>query len=63
MKDEIKPIEIIAETEILGRKIMMYDSIETPWFVASDIADWLEVKNVSQMLKQADIQEEEKGIF
>lgn len=63
MKEEKKVLEVIAETEILGRTILMYDSIENPWFVASDIADWLGVKNVSQMLKQAGIQEDEKGIF
>lgn len=63
MKEEKKVLKVVAKTEILGRKIMMYGSIENPWFVASDIADWLRVKNVSQMLKQADIQEDEKGIF
>lgn len=63
MNEEKKVLEVITETEILGRRILMYDSIENPWFVASDIADWLGVKNVSQMLKQADIQEDEKGIF
>ena len=63
MKENKNVLEVVAETEILGRSILMYDSIENPWFVASDIAGWLGVKNVSQMLKQADIQEDEKGIF
>lgn len=63
MEDNKIVLEVVAETEILGKNIKMYDSIENPWFMASDIADWLSIKNISQMLKQADIQEEEKGIF
>lgn len=32
-------------------------------FEASDIASWLDIQNVSQMLKQAEVPENEKGIF
>lgn len=34
-------LEIIRETEILGKRIKMYGSIESPWFVAGDVAEWL----------------------
>ena len=63
MKDQIRVLQVIAETEILGKKIKMYDSIKNPWFLASDIAEWLGIKNISQMLKQAGISEKEKDIF
>lgn len=63
MKDQIRILQVIAETEILGRKIKMYDSIKNPWFLASDIAEWLGIKNISQMLKQAGISKNEKDIF
>ena len=56
-------LNIIQETEILGKDVRLYRSIEDPLFEASEVASWLDVKNVSQMLKQADIDESEKAIF
>lgn len=56
-------LTVIQETVILGKRIMLYRSIENPLFEASDVASWLGIQNVSQMLKQAEIPEEEKGIF
>lgn len=56
-------LSVIQKTEILGRKVNLYKSIENPLFEASEVANWLSIKNVSQMLKQADISEDEKGIF
>ena len=41
MNKEKKVLNIVAETEILGRKIKMYDSIQEPYFIASDVAEWL----------------------
>lgn len=63
MEKTEKVLTVIQETEILGKKVNLYDSIDTPWFEASEVAEWLDVKNVSQMLKQAEIEESEKGIF
>lgn len=37
--DEV--LTVVQETEILGKKIVMYGSIENPYFVASDVAEWL----------------------
>lgn len=31
-------LEVIQETEILGKKIKMYGSIENPCFMATDVA-------------------------
>ena len=39
MADEV--LQVIKETEILGKQIKMYGSIENPYFVASDVAEWL----------------------
>ena len=41
MEENKKVLEVIAETEILGKNIKMYGSIEEPYFVARDVADWL----------------------
>lgn len=61
MKDEI--LEVVQETTILGKPVKLYRDIENPLFEASEVANWLDVQNVSQMLKQADIPESEKDIF
>ena len=39
MQSEV--LTVIQETVILGKKIVMYGSIENPYFVASDVAEWL----------------------
>lgn len=41
MKENKNILEVVAETEILGKNIKMYGSVEEPYFVASDVADWL----------------------
>lgn len=41
MQEERKVLEMVLEKEILGKKIKMYGSIEFPWFVAGDVAEWL----------------------
>ncbi len=56
-------LTVVQETEILGKSVKLYRSIENPLFEASDIACWLDIQNVSQMLKQAEIPNSEKGIF
>ena len=61
MQSEV--LTVIQETVILGKDVRLYRSIEEPLFEASEVAGWLCVQNVSQMLKQADIDESEKAIF
>lgn len=60
---EEKVLSVVQETIILGKEVNLYNSIEEPLFEASEVAGWLGVKNVSQMLKQAEIDESEKDIF
>lgn len=38
---EEKVLTVVQETVILGKKIKMYGTIEFPYFVASDVAEWL----------------------
>lgn len=61
MNNEV--LQVINKTKILGEDVNLYRSIEEPLFEANEVAGWLGVKNVSQMLKQADIDESEKAIF
>lgn len=41
MEENKKVLEVVVETEILGKNIKMYGSVEEPYFVARDVADWL----------------------
>lgn len=59
--DEI--LIVVEETKILGKDVRLYRSVEEPLFEANEVAGWLGIQNVSQMLKQADIEETEKVIF
>ena len=44
MKENIKNevLELVDEVDILGHKIKMYGSIEFPWFMAKDVAEWID---------------------
>lgn len=64
---EEKLLTVIDETEILGRNIKMYGSIEDPLFLAKDVAEWIDYSKrsngtyqTSNMLKHVD--EEEKAV-
>ena len=65
MNSEI--LTVVKETEILGKKIKLYGSIETPLFLAKDVAEWIDYSKsngkykVSQMVKTVD--DDEKGIY
>lgn len=39
--DNSTALQVVQEVEILGRMIKMYGTIEFPYFVASDVAEWL----------------------
>lgn len=54
-------LTVIQETEILGKKIKVYDNIETPLFLASDVADWIEHSQTSKMVKSVDDNEKLMG--
>ena len=54
MNKETKALKIVAETEILGRKIQMYNSVDNPLFLAKDVAGWIEHSNARMMLKKID---------
>lgn len=56
-----KILTVIQETEILGKKIQMYNSIENPLFLASDVAEWIEHSQTSKMVKSVDDDEKLMG--
>jgi len=53
-------IKLIKEQEILGKEFRMYGDINNPLFLAKDVSEWIEHKDVAMMIRKVD--EEEKLI-
>lgn len=51
-------IKLLKEQEVLGKQFKVYGTVETPLFVANDVAEWIGHSNVTEILKGID--EEEK---
>lgn len=50
-------ISIINKSTLLGREIDVYGTAENPLFKAKDVAGWLDIQNVSDMIKNIDPEE------
>lgn len=51
-------LEVINEQEVLGKQFRIYGTVENPLFLAKDVAEWIEHKDVTSMLRNVD--EDEK---
>lgn len=60
MADEV--LQVIKEKEILGKQIKMYGSIENPYFVASDVAEWLGERDGYTVARKVDDEEKDTQI-
>ena len=54
----MKELKVVKETEILGKKILLYDSVENPLFNAKDVAEWIEERDGYTVARKVD--EDEK---
>ena len=54
-------LQVINQQEILGRDFKIYGTLENRLFLAKDVAEVIENKNVSQMLSVVD--EDEKALY
>lgn len=54
---ENKTLQVLKETELLGRQFTVFGTAEQPLFLASDIANLLSLTNVSDMIKRVDEEE------
>lgn len=54
-------LSVLHEQVVLGKEFVVYGTVEEPLFLAKDVAEWIENKNVSQMLNNID--EEEKALY
>lgn len=50
MRNEV----VLNEQKVLGRDFIIYGTVEEPLFIASDIAEWIQHSNVTEMLKNVD---------
>lgn len=49
-------LQIIEKREVLGKEFTIYGDIESPLFLAKDVAEWIDygISNVSKMVKSID---------
>lgn len=50
-------IRVISKSIFLDKEIDVYGTVETPLFLAKDVADWIEHSDVSMMVKNVDDEE------
>ena len=50
-------LEIINEQEVLGKGFKIYGTFENPLFLAKDVAEWIEHKNITHMMNNVDADE------
>ena len=60
MNNEV--LKVVTEKEILGKQIKMYGSIENPYFVASDVAEWLGERDGYTVARTVDDEEKDTQI-
>lgn len=53
-------VKLISKSNLLGREINVYGSVDEPLFKAKDVAGWIEHSDVSTMMRNVD--EDEKLI-
>lgn len=54
-------LAVVHQQEVLGQGFRVYGTMEEPLFLAQDVANWIEIKNASQMLNVVD--EDEKALY
>lgn len=50
----METLAVISEQSILGKVLRIYGSKENPLILAKDVAEWLNLTNVSDMIKRVD---------
>lgn len=47
-------LSVISKSTFLGKEIDVYGTVEEPLFLATDVAEWIEHSNVTEMLRGVD---------
>lgn len=61
-KNDLTEVKVINKSNLLGKEIEVYGSIENPLFLAKDVADWIEHSDVSTMMRTVDEDEKDTKI-
>lgn len=56
----VKEINVLKQTELLGRQFSVYGTVEEPLFLAKDVAAWIGHANTSKMLEMVDKDDKQK---
>jgi len=56
-------LQIIEQREVLGKKFKIYGDVETPLFLAKDVAEWIEHSNHRTMVESVDDSEKIKHLY
>ena len=54
MKNNEMGLQVINEQEVLGKQFRVYGTFEEPLFLAKDVAEWIEHKNITHMMNMID---------
>lgn len=54
LKNKMNNMKVLTKTEILAKEFIVYGTIEEPFFLAKDVADWIGLTNVSDMISRVD---------
>lgn len=58
----METLKVLKEQELLGKDFKVYGSIESPLFLAKDVASWIEIRNHRDMLIRIDEDEKVVGL-
>lgn len=47
-------VKIIKQQQVLGKQFKIYGNLENPLFLAKDVAEWIGLTNVSDMISRID---------
>ena len=50
-------LQVIDERKIFNKDFRIWGTVENPLFLAKDVAEWLELSNVSDMISRVDVEE------
>ena len=56
-------LKIVEQRELLGKEFRVYGDFENPLFVATDVAEWIEHSNTTEMLRGIDDDEKLTSII
>lgn len=51
---KVEKVNVISSKNVFGKEVQIYGTFENPLFLAKDVAEWLEMTNVTDMISRID---------